>query len=311
MTPSIDGMVRPEPGRAPRDDPFASLAAVRRPEPGARRSGPAQLGRRPAVRPARGDRREHRTQRRSRGTARVRRPRPDRGAPRQRRDGLPTDFPDPKLLTPGQWAHETLEAYRPLFTELATSLGAPAKPDTTTSDPMAQMMAGISRMLAPAMLGMAVGSMVGKLAQRAFGLARPADPPRPARDRAGRRHDRRLRRLVGDPDRRDAAVGPRPRVVRTCAVLGAAHPRTPHRPGPSPRRRRSGPTPRRSPTSSPTSRCPTTTRFRRCSRRSAIRRCCSVRCDHPTSWRSSRRSTPPWQRWSATPTGSSMRSRCG
>ena len=38
--------------------------------------------------------------------------------------GSPTDFPDPKLLTPGQWAHETLEAYRPLFTELATSLGS-------------------------------------------------------------------------------------------------------------------------------------------------------------------------------------------
>ena len=35
---------------------------------------------------------------------------------------------------------------------------------------MAQMMAGLSKMLAPAMLGMAVGSMVGKLAQRAFGL---------------------------------------------------------------------------------------------------------------------------------------------
>ncbi|HWM21311.1 MAG TPA: zinc-dependent metalloprotease [Ilumatobacteraceae bacterium] len=84
--------------------------------------------------------------------------------------GATTGFPDPKLLTPGQWAQETLDAYRPLFTELATSLGAPAKPDATTSDPMAQMMAGLSKMLAPAMLGMAVGSMVGKLAQRAFGL---------------------------------------------------------------------------------------------------------------------------------------------
>jgi putative hydrolase len=84
--------------------------------------------------------------------------------------GSTTDFPDPKLLTPGQWAQETLDAYRPLFTELATSLGTPAKTDATVSDPMAQMMAGLSKMLAPAMLGMAVGSMVGKLAQRAFGL---------------------------------------------------------------------------------------------------------------------------------------------
>jgi putative hydrolase len=84
--------------------------------------------------------------------------------------GATSHFPEPKLLTPGQWAQETLEAYRPLFTELATSLGAPAPTDTATSDPMAQMMAGLSKMLAPAMLGMAVGSMVGKLAQRAFGL---------------------------------------------------------------------------------------------------------------------------------------------
>ena len=41
------------------------------------------------------------------------------------------------------------------------------------------MMAGLSQMMAPAMLGMAVGSMVGQLAKRAFGqydlpIPRPA-----------------------------------------------------------------------------------------------------------------------------------------
>ena len=125
----------PNPDERPRRRPVRGVADVRRSEPGARRSGPAQLGRRPAVRPARGDRREHRAQRRSGGTARLRRPRPDRGAPRQRRDGLDDRLPRPELLTPGQWAHETLEAYRPLFTDLATSLGAPAKPDTADERP--------------------------------------------------------------------------------------------------------------------------------------------------------------------------------
>jgi putative hydrolase len=37
-------------------------------------------------------------------------------------------------------------------------------------DPMAQMMAGLGRMMAPAMMGMSVGSMVGNLARRAFGV---------------------------------------------------------------------------------------------------------------------------------------------
>lgn len=76
-------------------------------------------------------------------------------------------------VTPGVWAHQTLEAYRPLFTELAVSLGK--RPATTndedpgSADPMAAMMLGLSQMMAPAMLGMAIGSMVGHLATRAFG----------------------------------------------------------------------------------------------------------------------------------------------
>ncbi len=77
-------------------------------------------------------------------------------------------------VTPGVWAQHTLEAYRPLFTELAVSLGKrpdvdqPAD-DSTHNDPMAAMMLGLSQMMAPAMLGMAIGSMVGRLATRAFG----------------------------------------------------------------------------------------------------------------------------------------------
>ena len=89
-------------------------------------------------------------------------------------DVIGLDVPDvePSVATPEQWAVETLEAYRPLFTELATSLGAADDdlPAEAADDPMAQMMAGLSKMMAPAMMGMAVGSMVGNLARRAFGV---------------------------------------------------------------------------------------------------------------------------------------------
>jgi putative hydrolase len=75
------------------------------------------------------------------------------------------------VATPEQWAQQTLEAYRPLFTDLATSLGATDElPPEAASDPMAQMMAGLGKMMAPAMMGMSVGSMVGNLARRAFGV---------------------------------------------------------------------------------------------------------------------------------------------
>jgi putative hydrolase len=74
------------------------------------------------------------------------------------------------VATPEAWAQQTLEAYRPLFTDMATSLGRTPDSELDTTDPMAQMMAGLGKMMAPAMLGMAVGSMVGTLARRAFGV---------------------------------------------------------------------------------------------------------------------------------------------
>jgi len=81
------------------------------------------------------------------------------------------DAPEPRIVTRGQWAAETLEAYRPLFTDLATSLGQQPDVDADApADPMVQMMAGLSQMMGPAMMGMSVGSMVGSLSQRVFGL---------------------------------------------------------------------------------------------------------------------------------------------
>jgi putative hydrolase len=87
--------------------------------------------------------------------------------------GADAAFPEPRIVTRGQWAAETLDAYRPLFTDLATSLGQ--QPEHTddageSGDPMMQMMAGLNKMMAPAMMGMSVGSMIGALAQRVFGL---------------------------------------------------------------------------------------------------------------------------------------------
>ena len=78
--------------------------------------------------------------------------------------GRPVDV---VTLTPGGWAQRTLDAYRPLFTELATSLRGPTA-DAEPTDPMAAMMAGLSQLVGPSMMGMAVGSMVGQLAVRAF-----------------------------------------------------------------------------------------------------------------------------------------------
>lgn len=84
--------------------------------------------------------------------------------------GSDTVFPEPRIVTRGQWTSETLEAYRPLFTDLATSLGQQPSTDAGEGDPFVQMFAGLSRMMAPAMMGMSVGSMVGSLAKRVFGL---------------------------------------------------------------------------------------------------------------------------------------------
>jgi len=75
-------------------------------------------------------------------------------------------------VTRSLWAHQTLEAYRGLFEQLAGSLHdeAPVTPEEAPSaaDPIAWM-APLMQMIGPTMLGMTAGSMVGHLAQRSFG----------------------------------------------------------------------------------------------------------------------------------------------
>jgi len=97
--------------------------------------------------------------------------------------GLSPELGDVRAVTRTQWAAETLEAYRHLFTEMATALGSSSdageEEGGDAGDPMMAMMAGLSRMMAPAMLGMSIGSMVGRFATRAFGthdLPIPREP---------------------------------------------------------------------------------------------------------------------------------------
>lgn len=80
--------------------------------------------------------------------------------------------------TRARWAHRTLTDMRPLFTDLATSLSQRPGSGETPDDPMMAMLANLSTMMAPAMMGMSIGSMVGALAAHALGqyelpLARP------------------------------------------------------------------------------------------------------------------------------------------
>ena len=123
--------------------------------------------------------------------------------------GIDPTFPEVTPVTPGAWAQRTLEAYRPLFTELATLArqrptlpGAEPVDDARRADDggdqMMAMMANLSAMMAPSMMGMAVGSMVGRMATPGVRAVRPADPPQPTtRLLLVPANDRPLRRASG------------------------------------------------------------------------------------------------------------------
>jgi putative hydrolase len=84
------------------------------------------------------------------------------------------------------WVHHTLESYKPLFTQLATALSNPSvdapQPGTeldSETDQISAMMSSLNKMMAPAMMGMSIGSMIGQLSLRAFGqydLPIPREP---------------------------------------------------------------------------------------------------------------------------------------
>lgn len=93
------------------------------------------------------------------------------------------------VVNRSMWVHHTLAAYKPLFTEFATSISEQTVTQPFgTPDDLSQtdqtfelnaMMGNLIKMMAPAMLGMSVGSMIGQLSLRVFGqydLPLPREP---------------------------------------------------------------------------------------------------------------------------------------
>ena len=94
--------------------------------------------------------------------------------------GSGTALPNIVVTNHSTWVHHTLESYKPLFTQLATALSNPnvetlqagTELDTefnTETDQITAMMSSLNKMMAPAMMGMSIGSMIGQLSLRAFG----------------------------------------------------------------------------------------------------------------------------------------------
>ncbi|HEX2040593.1 MAG TPA: zinc-dependent metalloprotease [Acidimicrobiales bacterium] len=102
--------------------------------------------------------------------------------------GLPTSVAGTALVAEslgrGEWAARTLQDYRDLFERLATSLGAPVATEPPHDAPpeAADFLGSLGQVLAPVMMGFQSGSMVGHLAQRAFGQY-DLPIPRPPADR--------------------------------------------------------------------------------------------------------------------------------
>ncbi|MGA1418885.1 MAG: zinc-dependent metalloprotease, partial [Ilumatobacteraceae bacterium] len=87
-----------------------------------------------------------------------------------------------EVVNRATWVQRTLEAWKPYFDSLARALstGADTKAeDAETQDPMLAMLGNVSKMIAPSMLGMSVGNLVGRLAVHTFGqydLPLPREP---------------------------------------------------------------------------------------------------------------------------------------
>jgi putative hydrolase len=100
--------------------------------------------------------------------------------------GTGTGLPNLVVTNHSTWVHHTLESYKPLFTQLATALSNPSvdapQPGTeldSETDQISAMMSSLNKMMAPAMMGMSIGSMIGQLSLRAFGqydLPIPREP---------------------------------------------------------------------------------------------------------------------------------------
>ncbi len=85
-------------------------------------------------------------------------------------DAVGSAAPEVLTVSRAAWAHRTLGDMRPVFDELAGALSRGASVDQVEeNDPLAAMLGNLTSMIAPAMIGMSIGSMVGALARHAFG----------------------------------------------------------------------------------------------------------------------------------------------
>mgnify|MGYP003693955341 CR=1 FL=1 len=148
---------------------------------------------------------------------------------------------------------------------------------------MMAMMAGLSKMMAPSMMGMAVGSDGRSHGHSGVRPVRPAASPArtPALTRAARQH-RSVRRGVEHHRRRDADVGACSGTHGARLVLDQQSSRVVRRTG-SETRRRSAPIPRPLPRSCRRSIPTKATRCRRCSSCSVIPPFSSALCSRPGS----------------------------
>lgn len=76
-------------------------------------------------------------------------------------------------VTRTQWAQRSIDAFKPLFESLSGALGPsalPTEPDPgVQSDPLSGMLTQLMGAMAPMMLSVTAGGMLGHLAQRSFG----------------------------------------------------------------------------------------------------------------------------------------------
>lgn len=88
-----------------------------------------------------------------------------------------------EVVNRATWVQQTLEAWKPYFDALAAALSGSGNgrsdDEAGSEDPMLAMLGNVSKMIAPSMLGMSVGNLVGRLAAHSFGqydLPLPREP---------------------------------------------------------------------------------------------------------------------------------------
>ncbi|MFM8853882.1 MAG: zinc-dependent metalloprotease, partial [Acidimicrobiaceae bacterium] len=82
-----------------------------------------------------------------------------------------TQPPAIDVVTRSTWVHHTIEAFKFYFSDFTGNSASTTNSESLEleSNGMDAMMSNLTKMMAPAMLGMSVGSMIGQLSLRTFG----------------------------------------------------------------------------------------------------------------------------------------------